>query len=168
MKSKLSEVDTIPESLIDIRLVEAALAIAKDRLQWNSCKDFFGPIVNALQQIGAEPYLSCGTIYVNMTGDKEKLTQAFRIFRTAGLEFNGDRPKKGDASWHSTFRHPSQTVYIFFQFTSSVCKRVKTGTKMVEQDVFEVQCGDIGVEDQTPLLSIVPPVAALDSPEIPF
>jgi hypothetical protein len=152
MNTQFSEVETIPESLVDIKLAEAALAIAKDRLQWASCKEFFSPVVNALQRIGAEPYLSGGTIYVSMTGDKDKLIQAFRIFRTAGMEFIGDRPKKGDSTWHSAFRHPTQTVYVFFQFTSSVCRRVKTGTKMVEQDVYEVQCGDISADEPAPLL----------------
>lgn len=166
-----AQVETIPESLVEIKLAEAALAIAKDRLQWNGCKDFFGPIVGAFERIGAEPYFSNGTIFVNMTGDKEKLTQAFRILRTAGLEFNGDRPKKGDSSWHSTFRHPSQSVYVFFQFTSSVCRRVKTGTKIVEQDVFEVQCGDISTDEPAPLLTVVPsaPAAAVEfDSDIPF
>lgn len=167
MSARFSEVDTIPESLIDIKLAESALAIARDRLQWNGCKEFFGPVVNALQRIGAEPYLSGGTIYVSMTGDKEKLTQAFRIFRTAGMEFTGDRPKKGDSSWHSAFKHPAQTVYIFFQFTSSVCRRIKTGTKMVEQDVYETQCGDLSTDEPAPLLTVVPTAVDFDA-DIPF
>lgn len=163
-----AQVEPIPESLVDIKLAEAALALAKDRLQWSTCKDFFGPVVNALQRIGAEPYLSGGTIYVSMTGDKEKLTQAFRIFRTVGMEFTGDRPKKGDSSWHSSFRHPSQSVSVFFQFTSSVCRRIKVGTKTVEQDVYETKCGDLSVDEPTPLLSIVPAAPALEADEIPF
>jgi hypothetical protein len=164
-----AQVETMPDSLVEIKLAEAALAIAKDRLQWNGCKEFFGPIVNAFQRIGAEPYFSTGTIYINMTGDKDKLTQAFRILRTAGLEFTSDRPKKGDTSWHSSFKHPSQTVYVFFQFTSSVCRRIKTGTKMVEQDIYEVQCGDISTDEPPPTLTIVPPPAAVAyDNEIPF
>lgn len=162
-----AQVDTIPESFIDIKLAEAALAIAKDRLQWNTCKEFYGPIVNALQRIGADPYLSGGTIYVSMTGDKEKLTQAFRIFRSTGMDFTGSRPKKGDSSWDAAFRHPSQSVYVFFQFASSVCRRIKTGTKMVEQDVFEVQCGDIS-EPEAPQLTIVPVAEVAFDDEIPF
>jgi hypothetical protein len=162
-----AQIDAIPESLVEIKLAEAALAIAKDRLQWNGCKEFFGPIVNALQRIGAEPYLSHGTIYVIMTGDKDKLTQAFRIMRTAGMEFTGDRPKKGDSSWSAAFRHPAQSVYVFFQFTSSVCRRVKTGTKMVEQDIYETQCGDISTDEPAPLLTIVPAAVSFDS-DIPF
>jgi hypothetical protein len=168
MSAQISEIDTIPESLVDIKLAEAALAIARDRLQWNSCRDFFGPVVNALARIGAEPYLSGGTIYVAMTGDKDKLTQAFRIFRTVGMEFAGDRPKKGDSSWSAIFKHPSQTVYVYFQFTSSVCRRVKVGTKTVEQDVYETQCGDLSTDEPAPLLTIVPPMAALEADEIPF
>lgn len=166
MNAKISEVDTIPESLVDIRLAEQALAIAKDRLQWNSCKDFFSPLCNALQQLGAEPYFNGGTIYVSMTGDKDKLTRAFRIFRTADMTFSAERPKKGDSEWRAAFRHASQSVYVYFQFTSSVCRRVKVGTKTVEQDVFETQCGDIGGDEPTPLLSIVPAPALVD--DLPF
>lgn len=161
-----AQVEAIPESLVEIKLAEAALAIARDRLQWNSCKDFYAPVCNALQRIGAEPYLASGTIYVSMTGDKQKLIQAFRIFRTAGMEFAGDRPKRGDSSWCAAFKHASQSVYVYFQFSSSVCRRVKIGTKMVEQDVFETQCGDITV-DSPPVLTIVPAAPQLDD-EIPF
>jgi hypothetical protein len=168
MSANFSELETVADSLVEIRLQEAALAIAKDRLQWNSCKEFFGPVMNGLQKIGAEPYFSSGTIYVNMTGDKEKLTQAFRIFRTAGMDFNGERPKKGDSSWHAAFRHPGQSVYVFFAFTSSVCRRVKVGTKTVEQDVYETQCGDLSTDEPTPLLSIVPAAPALIDDELPF
>jgi hypothetical protein len=168
MSAQISEIDIIQESLVDIKLAEAALAVARDRLQWNSCRDFFGPVVNALTRIGSEPYLSSGTLYVSMTGDKQKLTQAFRIFRTAGMEFSGDRPKKGDSSWSAVFKHQSQTVYVFFQFTSSVCRRVKVGTKTVEQDIYETQCGDLSTDEPAPLLTIVPPVAALEADEVPF
>jgi hypothetical protein len=160
------EVDTMLESLVEIKLAEAALAIAKDRLQWAGCKEFFGPVVNALQRIGAEPYLSGATIYVSMTGDKDKLTQAFRVFRGAGMDFTGSRPKKGDSSWSAAFRHPSQSVYVFFQFTSSVCRRIKTGTKMVEQDIYETQCGDIS-EPEVPQLTAVP-VPAIEDDGIAF
>lgn len=163
-----AQVDTIPESLVEIKLAEAALQIAKDRLQWNGCKEVFGPIVNALQRIGSEPYISGGTIYVSMTGDKDKLTQAFRIFRSSGMEFTGERPKKGDSSWSAIFRHPSQSVYVYFQFTSSVCRRIKTGTKMVEQDVYETQCGDISTDEPAPLLTIVPAAPVSFDDEIPF
>lgn len=103
-----------------------------------------------------------------MTGDKTTLEKAFRILRGASLTFNTDRPKKGDSEWCAFFRHPESETRLFFQFTSSVCKRVKVGTKMVEQDVFETQCGDI-VSDEPPTLTIVPTTAlpAVDD-EIPF
>lgn len=168
MNIQFSEVETIAESFVDIKLAEQALSIAKDRMLWNSCKGFFGPICNALQVLGAEPYFNGGTIYVSMTGDKAKLTQAFRIFRTADMTFNAERPKKGDSEWRTAFRHSSQSVYVYFQFTSSVCRRVKVGTKTVEQDVYETQCGDISTEEPAPLLSIVPAAPAMIDDDLPF
>ncbi len=53
MNTQFAEVDAIPESLVDIRLAEAALAIAKDRMRWNACKGFYAPVCNALQVIGS-------------------------------------------------------------------------------------------------------------------
>jgi hypothetical protein len=161
------DIEPMLESSIDLKLAEQALEVQKNRLQWSNCKGFYTPIVNALQLIGAEPYLQGGTIYVSISGDKAKLTQAFKIFRTAGLEFSADRPKQGDSSWHAFFKHPDQTVDIFFQFSSSVCRRVKTGTKMQEVDVYETQCGDISVDDVAlpAPLTLVP---ALEADGIPF
>ena len=164
-----ANVETILESSVDIHLAEQALELAKLRQRWSACKDLFAPVIAGFQRTGVEPYIASDYVVVKLTGDKGKLEQAFRILRSAGLTFSADRPKKGDSEWCAFFHHPETDTKVFFQFASSVCKRVKVGTKMVQQDVYETQCGDISADEPTPpLLSIVPATPALGSDEIPF
>lgn len=163
-----AQVETILESSVDISLAEQALKLAKMRQCWAACRDIFAPVVAAFQRIGIEPTMQ-GDDYVtiNATGDKSKLEQAFRILRGADFTFNAERPKKGDSQWYAFFTHPDSKTKIFFHFTSSVCKRVKVGTKMVEQDVFETQCGDITV-DAPEALSAPPALPLVTSDDLPF
>jgi hypothetical protein len=129
------------ESIIDLSLMEEKLALAKKIAKWNGAKSVLVPLVKSLVDVGLEPTFD-GQINLNFSGYKEKLAQVMRIVRTSGWVLTADRPKKGDSSWYSNGNHPGTTVAMSFYFTSSVCKRVKTGTKMVEQDVYEVRCGD--------------------------
>jgi hypothetical protein len=162
-----AQVEPILESSVDIALAEQALKLAKLRARWNSCRDLFSPVIAAFQRGGIEPYMQDDYVVVQATGDKTKLESAFRILRGAGFTFNADRPKKGDSQWYSFFMHPESETKLFFQFTSSVCKRVKVGTKMVEQDIYETHCGDISSDDP-PALTLVPSAPAIESDEIPF
>lgn len=158
-----AQVETILESSVDLALAEQALKLAKRRQKWAACRDFYAPIIAAFQRAGCEPYMEDSYIVVLMTGDKRKLETAFRILRGAGFTFSSaERPKKGNSQWFSFFNHPECETALFFQFTSSVCRRVKVGTKMVEQDVYETQCGDLLV-DETPALAMVESAG-----EIPF
>jgi hypothetical protein len=163
-----AQVETVLESSVDISLAEQALKLAKMRQRWAACRDIFAPVVSAFQRIGIEPTFQ-GDDYVTVmaTGDKSRLEQAFRILRGAGFTFRADRPKKGDSQWYAFFAHPDSETKIFFQFTSSVCKRVKVGTKMVEQDVFETQCGDITV-DAPEALSAPPALHLVTADDVPF
>ena len=161
-----AQVDTILESSVDISLAEQALKLAKLRQRWASCRALFAPVIAAFQRMGIEPYMQEDYVIVQTTGDKTRLEQSFRVLRGAGFGFVAERPKKGDSSWYAFFTHPDSETKLFFQFTSSVCKRVKVGTKMVEQDVYETQCGDITI-DEPPQLSIVPG-AALEADGVTF
>lgn len=162
-----AEMEHLMDDPIEIALAEKAIALAKSRAKWNSIKDFYRPIINALQRLGLEPTLGTD-IDLSFAGDAHKLASVVRILRTSGFTTLGERPKKGDTAWHAYFEHPECATKLWLYFTSSVCKRVKTGTQMVEQDVYEVQCGDISMPEEPTLLTIVPPVAALEAEEIPF
>lgn len=156
----MSEIEVISENPIEIQLQEEALRLVKLKAKWNGCKSTLAPIANALSLLGIEPRFN-GDLDVCFTGDKEKFTAAMRILRVAGFTpSNPNRPKKGDTGWHSFFNKPDCTVQILLNFTSSVCKRVKVGTKTVEQDVYEVQCGDIS--DGETQATIEAPVIAIE------
>ena len=162
-----AQIETILESSVDIDLAEQALRLAKLRQRWASCREIFAPVISAFQRIGVEPQMRDEYVTVCATGDKSKLENAFRILRGAGFSFSAERPKKGDSQWYAFFSHPDSETKIFFQFTSSVCKRVKVGTKMVEQDVFETQCGDITV-DAPEALSAPPTLHLVTADDVPF
>jgi hypothetical protein len=159
-----AQVETMLDDPIEITLAEQSLALAKMRQRWNAIKDFYRPIVNALHRLGLEPRLS-GDIDLSFTGDAKKLTAVVTILRHAGMQTTGARPKPGDTTWSAYYSHPDCETKLWLYFTSSVCRRVKVGTKMVEQDVFETRCGDITlVEDALPPPAEVPAIAD----EIPF
>lgn len=160
-----AHIDTMMDDPIEILLAEQALALAKQRQKWNSIKDFYRPIVNALQRLGLEPSLS-NDINLSFAGDAHKLASVVRILRTSGFNTTAERPKKGDTTWHAYYEHPDCATRVWLYFTSSVCKRVKVGTQMVEQDVYEVQCGDISGLDAPPALTLVPAAPQID--DIPF
>jgi hypothetical protein len=80
-------------------------------------------------------------IAIRFTGDGDKLKDVWGLLRRNGFNTN-NRPKKGDTEFYSFWTHDGH-AQLFMCFTSSLCKRVKVGTKMVEQDIFETQCGDL-------------------------
>ena len=161
-----TQVETLLDDPIEIALAEKAIALAKTRAKWNSIKEFYRPIINALHRLGLEP--SLGTdIDLNFAGDAHKLAAVVRILRVSGFSTKGERPKKGDVTWHAYFAHPECDTKVWLYFTSSVCRRVKTGTKMVEQDVYETHCDDISMPDESAgLLEMSAPQLPIN--EIPF
>lgn len=137
-----NEIDLVDENPIDLYLQEESLALARIRARWNANRSILSPIVNALHKLKIEPTLD-SNLNVSVSGDAKRLADVVRIFMVSGFKPTSSKPKKGDTTWSSYFEHPGCAVSIWFYFTSSVCKRVKVGTKMVEQDVYETQCGDI-------------------------
>jgi len=89
---------------------------------------------------------------INCAGDKHKLAAVIRILRISGFSTAANRPKQGDSSWYAWFDADNCTMRIWFSFTSSVCRRIKTGSKMVSVDTYETVCGDISGEESVHLL----------------
>lgn len=155
----MSDIETI-QCPIELQLQEQALNLAKTKAKWNGCKSLLGPVVNAVAKLGIEPTFGY-CLDISFSGDAKRLAAVVRILRISGWNSNAAKPVKGDTSWHAIFDHPDTQVTIWMYFTSSVCKRVKTGTKMVETDIYEVQCGDISGTD-TELPALPNAVPALD------
>ena len=142
-----AEVESISDP-IELDLAEKAIALAKIRQRWSAIKDFYRPIVNAFHRLGLEPTLSTD-VDLSFSGDAAKLAAIVRILRTSGFTTSSERPKAGETTWYARYVHPECPTNVWLYFTSSVCKRVKIGTKMVEQDVYETQCDDISTSVQT-------------------
>jgi len=104
-------------------------------------KETFDPVLAELeaklQVLNVSLDMSC--IDVSVSGGKPELNTVFGILRK--FEFTpDDRPdEKVKASFNTYFRHTTGAV-IWFSFSSTLCKRVQVGTKMVEQPIYEVQC----------------------------
>lgn len=81
--------------------------------------------------------------YVNISfsGDGEKLKTVWGALRRAGFNTR-NRPEKGDTAFNA-FWSKEGYAEIFMMFASTLCKRVQVGTKMVEQPIYETQCGDL-------------------------
>lgn len=162
-----AQVEPLLDDPIEIMLAERALELAKRRMRWNSIKDFYRPIINALQRLGIEPGLS-NDVDVAFTGDAHRLATVVRLLRTSGFTTSAARPKPGDTQWTAFYAHPNCGTHLYLTFTSSVCRRVKTGTRMVEQDIYETQCGDIvSATVESTELTLVPAAPAI-ADEIPF
>lgn len=147
------ELDILADSPIDIMIAEETAAFLVKKQRWNVARTHFAAPLNALLQIGVEPRFDSHDCNVYVSGDKLKLTAIVRIFRTCGFALVGDeRPKPGDTSWSGYFKHPNSEQKFYLHFTSTVCKRVKVGTKTVEQDIYETRCGDdlVGAELDAP------------------
>lgn len=153
-----AQLEIISESPIDLQLTQQTLNLTRRRQTWARVRDLYDPIFNALLKMDIEPRLDSEEYFTVMfAGDGDKLTRVVRVLRQGGFEFPKDsRPKPGDTQWYQFFTHPACKMNIFLHFTSSVCKRVKVGTKMVEQDIYETHCGnDLGeVEFEVPALEM--------------
>jgi hypothetical protein len=92
-------------------------------------------------------------------GDGEVLTMAIRFLRTRGYKTDAAPPEKVAAVWEALFVHGEDLNQprVRLTWASTVCKQVQVGTKMVEQPVYEIRCG----EEPTPHDG----VAAVDPPE---
>lgn len=143
----MTEIEVIDENVVDIQLQERALEMTKLKVKWNGSREFLAPIVNALTKIGIEPEISVTSLNVSFTGNKEQLARAMRILRTSGFDTDEAKPKQGDTSWSAYFRKAECPLQIWFYFTSSVCRQVKVGTKMVEQAIYETRCGEDIMEE---------------------
>jgi len=90
--------------------------------------------------IKAEPDFSNKAIDLSFAGDKHVLDGIFGAFRKLGYN-PSSRPGQKPQSYFSCFwTNPDKQIKYWMTFTSTQCTRIKVGTKMVEQDIFETVC----------------------------
>lgn len=142
-------------NLIEKQIAEAKAEIAKREVDWLAARYILEPIVTRLEGLGIEPKL-LSYLEINFTGDAHKLAAVVRILRVAGFTSNADKPKPNQTAWHAWFRKEGVGIEIFLGFSSSVCRRVKVGTEMVKQDIYETVCGERVYGDSQPLIDATP------------
>jgi hypothetical protein len=98
----------------------------------------------ALEEMDIEPKFDLsayGSIDLSFPGDGETLGKVWGLLRRHGYRTEA-RPKKGDTGF-TAFWERDGMPRIWMQFSSTLCRRVQVGTKMVEQPIYETQCGDL-------------------------
>ena len=148
-----------------LRLVEQYQRTQKHSKSFTQTVNNLPALFRALEELELEPRfdLDDGSISLSFAGDGPKLTVVWRLLRRHGYNTHS-RPKKGDTTFYSFWECEGQ-ARIFLNFTSSVCRRVQVGTQMVEQPIFETQCGEMPeIEAETPSV----PVVVETSDDVPF
>lgn len=105
--------------------------------------NLFDAVIKAMPT-GVIVRMNADTIGVDIstTGDKHELAAIIRAYRINGFTTDSKPPAKNDPSWSAWFRQKNGATSVLC-FTSKVCRRIKTGTKMVEQEVFETVCDEM-------------------------
>ena len=129
------------EDPIDEKLTQEVSEIERRREKWFELRDLYLPLVRRFKELKLEPYFDGRDINISFSGDKAKLTSVIRILRTNGFDTDADAPKANSNYWSAYFTNSEDSrIQFWISFSSTVCRMVKVGTKMVEQDVYEVQC----------------------------
>lgn len=120
------------------------------------------PLFADVEALGGEPYTDGDWIYVPVTGDKIKFLAFVRCIAKHG--FKAPKVEKGATGFTQLeyMGDGDDMVPVYFQFSSTACRRVKIGTKTVEQDVYETVCDELMPYGEQP----APTAPAEDS--IPF
>lgn len=121
-------------------------SVTKTLASWVQEKHLYIPIIEKLEALGSEPAYN-GYLYASLTGNRDTILGAIRALRSCGLK-SKEHPKEGQPSFQAWYENADQTVRVYLNFSSTVCRRVKTGTRTEIVDVYEVQCGDDPVPEQ--------------------
>lgn len=80
---------------------------------------------------------------LNFTGKKEGLLQIWKVLRQLGFTCLNNPPTGKNPGWAGFFHHENGAA-VYLTFSSTVCKRVQTGTafRTVQEPVYETVCED--------------------------
>jgi hypothetical protein len=129
-----------------------------------------GPLFRFFEQRGIDIRFDpdYGYVAFTFTGTGTFFAEVWAEMRRNGFTPT-HRPKKGDIEFAGYWERPG-CARLFMNFSSTLCKRVQVGTKMVEQAIYETQCGEALPEiaaEPEPAAALRAPNAALES-DIPF
>lgn len=122
------------------QLTEKKITLRKRRAALKAHAARLVPFFSELDGLGCEPYITEDWIYISLSGDKHKFLAFVRCLRKHDFKVN---PIAKGATGFSQFNHEMDDLPMYVSFSSTVCRRVKVGTKTVEQDVFETVCDEL-------------------------
>jgi hypothetical protein len=73
-------------------------------------------------------------------GNKAALTRVIRALRVNGFNSKAT-PEEKDTFFSAFYTHETRSC-IWLNFTSTACRRVEVGKKMVEQSIYETVCDE--------------------------
>ena len=101
-------------------------------------KAWYDLLASDLAKAGADMFME-GTIDVRATGSKETLVAIIRVLRKHGWETDA-KPVDNEPSFMAFYGHEDSEFRVWFNFSSTVCRRVKVGTELKEVPIYEVVC----------------------------
>lgn len=158
--------DQLPAKTM-LRLIELAQAAQKHNALFQKTVRTLAPLFRQLEVLDVTLTFNLGDGDINLTftGDGERLRQVWSELRRNGYNC-ATHPKKGDTTFYGWWQQEGVSQ-IWMNFSSSVCRRVQVGTKMVEQPIYETQCGELpALEEIEAAPALRPPAPSLE--EIPF
>jgi hypothetical protein len=161
--------DSVPAKTM-LRLIEQAQKARKYAALFQSTVQRLAPLFRQFEvlDVDLEFSLRNGDIDLIFTGDAQRLRQVWAELRRNGYNTES-RPKRGDITFHAYWDQEGFSR-IWMMFSSSVCKRVQVGTRMVEQPIYETRCGEElpALEEQSgetvPVVAAAPNASAGDIP----
>ena len=109
---------------------------------WRETGKVFDDLLPALDDKIAQSW--DGDLCLSLSGSRADLTRLWRILREHQWTCIGERPTDNSSYWSGFFDRPdiAYKPRIYLSFSSTVCRRVKIGTRTQEVDVYETTCGD--------------------------
>ncbi len=130
-------------------LSEIKADIRKAKREWKQQRELFKEYEADIREIvneidlskASSARMSCDTEDVNfyVSGNTEVLKEVFRTFRKLRYE-PSSRPEAKPQTNFSCYFHQDGKPTFYLSFSSTLCKRVKVGTKMQEVDIYETVC----------------------------
>lgn len=130
-------------------LNEIRTTFRNEKRDWRKRKAFFkeneADIVEVLNELDLSTAttgrIDCDADDVNLyvTGAAPAMKEIFRGFRKLGYQPSKRPGVKPESTFTCYFEQTNKPTF-YLSFSSTLCKRIKVGTKTVEQDIYEVVC----------------------------
>lgn len=125
-------------------------AAARMRAHWDEHSALYttaAHVLDGLPVISTD--VSPSGVCVSIAGTKADLTAAFKALRSIGFNINQRPGREKTDSWNGVFRHPSG-AQLDLIFSSTQCRRVSAGVKLVEVEQFDIVCDDEASAEDAP------------------